>query len=222
MGGVPSDLKFLFHVKHGPGHRAALLELADFAGSVGVELDATAGERLLAFEEILAERAVRLGLIARSDRGRIRPRHVMDSLRAVVAVRPGDDLAYDLGSGAGLPGIVVAIARPTLRVALVEPRKARVAFLELAVERLELRNASVVPGRIQEVTEVGNLCFARAFAPLDAAWEAALPRLRTGGRLVYFAGAGSTRAEALPGARSVEVVETPVLESAGPLIIMGR
>jgi 16S rRNA (guanine527-N7)-methyltransferase len=218
---VPSDLKFLFHVKHGPDHQAAL-ELRDFARSIGAELDGTAAERLVAFEEILADRAVRLGLIARSDQGRIRPRHVMDCLRAVVAVRPEDDLAHDLGSGAGLPGIVVAIACPALRVALVEPRKARVAFLELAVERLELRNASVVPRRIQEVTEVADLCFARAFAPLDAAWEAALPRLRTGGRLVYFAGASSPRAEALPGARSVQVVETPVLESAGPLIIMGR
>ncbi|MGH2589903.1 MAG: 16S rRNA (guanine(527)-N(7))-methyltransferase RsmG [Actinomycetota bacterium] len=219
---MPSDLKFLFHVKHGPEQRAALVEMGDFAGSIGVELDATAGERLLAFEEILADRAVRLGLIARSDRGRIRRRHVMDCLRAVVAVRPGDDLAYDLGSGAGLPGIVVAIARPTLSVALVEPRNTRVAFLELAVERLELRNASVVPGRIQDVTETADLCFARAFAPLDVAWGAALPRLRPGGRLVYFAGAGSKRAEALLRARSVEVVETPVLESAGPLIIMGR
>jgi 16S rRNA (guanine527-N7)-methyltransferase len=219
---VPSDLKFLFHVKHGPDHQARLVELGDFARTIGVELDGTAAERLLAFEEILAERAVRLGLIARSDRGRIRSRHVMDCLRAVVVVRPEDDLAYDLGSGAGLPGIVVAIACPALRVALVEPRTARVAFLELAVERLELRNASVVPGRIQEVAGVADLCFARAFAPLDVAWDAALPRLRAGGRLVYFAGAGSKRAEALPGARSVEVVETPVLESAGPLIIMGR
>jgi 16S rRNA (guanine527-N7)-methyltransferase len=219
---VPSDLKFLFHVKHGPDHQATLDELGDFARSIGVELHGTAAEGLVAFEEILAERAVRLGLIARSDRGRILPRHVMDSLRAVVAVRPGDGFAYDLGSGAGLPGIVVAIARPALRMALVEPRKARVAFLELAIERLDLRNTSVVPRRIQEVTETADLCFARAFAPLDAAWEAALPRLRAGGRLVYFAGAGSTRAEAPPGARSVEVVETPVLESAGPLIIMGR
>jgi 16S rRNA (guanine527-N7)-methyltransferase len=216
---VPSAIKFLFHVKHG---QTPAVVLGELAGSLGVALDASAAERLLVFEQILAERAVGLGLIARSDRDRIRSRHVLDSLRAVVAVRPEDALAYDLGSGAGLPGVVVAIARPELRVALVEPRKARVAFLELVVEHLELPNAAVVPGRIQDVTEEADLCFARAFAALDAAWEAAFPRLRAGGRLVYFAGAGAAPPEALPGARSVEVVETPVLESAGPLIIMGR
>jgi 16S rRNA (guanine527-N7)-methyltransferase len=218
---VPSDLKFLFHVKHGQSPPAGL-ELRDFARSIGVELDGGAIERLLAFEDILVERAVGLGLIARSDRGRIRSRHVMDCLRAVLAVRPEDALGLDVGSGAGLPGVVVAIARPALRVALVEPRKSRVAFLELVLERLDLPNASVVAGRIQEVTKAADLCFARAFAPLDVAWEAALPRLRAGGRLVYFAGAGTDRPEALPGAGSVEILEAPVLESAGPLIIMGR
>jgi 16S rRNA (guanine527-N7)-methyltransferase len=218
---VPSDLKFLFHVKHGQSPPAGL-ELRDFARSIGVELDGAAIERLLAFEDILVERAVGLGLIARSDRGRIRSRHVMDCLRAVLAVRPEDALGLDVGSGAGLPGVVVAIARPALRVALVEPRKSRVAFLELVLERLDLPNASVVAGRIQEVTKAADLCFARAFAPLDVAWEAALPRLRAGGRLVYFAGAGTDRPEALPGAGSVEILEAPVLESAGPLIIMGR
>jgi 16S rRNA (guanine527-N7)-methyltransferase len=219
---VPSALKFAFHVKHRPRSPQAALELLAVARSLGVDLDPAAADRLLEFEEMLAGRAVELGLIARSDRNRIRSRHVLDCLRAVVAVDPDDVLAYDLGSGAGLPGLVVAIARPALHVALVEPRKARVAFCELAIERLELPNASVLPGRIQEVTEAADLCLARAFAPLEDAWEAALPRLRSGGRLVYFAGAGWTRPGTPPGARSVEVVETPVLESAGPLIIMGR
>lgn len=218
---MPSALKFLFHVKHGRSPHGAL-ELGDAARSIGVELDGDAVGRLLVFEEILAERAVALGLVARSDRDRIRARHILDCLRAVLAVRADDTLAYDLGSGAGLPGVVVAIACPALHVGLVEPRRGRVAFLELAVERLGLRNVSVLGRRIQEVTEAADLCFARAFAPCRVAWEAALPRLRAGGRLVYFAGAGSARPEAPPGSSSIEVVETSVLESTGPLIIMSR
>lgn len=177
-----------------------------------------------------------MGLIAPSDAPRIRERHILDSLRAGAAVRPTDRLAFDVGSGAGLPGLVVAAACPWLHVRAVEPRRARVAFLELAIERLGLANASVVPTRIEEVEERADLCFARAFAPLVDAWRAALPHLRVGGRLVYFMGArGSERgsrgaaetaasivetAREETGAGTVEVLTNLVLESGGPLIIM--
>lgn len=163
------------------------------------------------------------GLIASSDAERIRERHVLDCLRAVAAIRPGDSTAYDLGSGAGLPGLVVAIAAPSVHVGLVEPRRARIAFIELAIERLELPNASVLAARVQALEAQVDLCFARAFAPPAAAWRAALPLLRPGGRLVYFAGAGAAGSpDPLPGAASVERLDTPLLESSGPLTIMTR
>jgi 16S rRNA (guanine527-N7)-methyltransferase len=196
--------------------------MGTLASALGVEVSTDGLRRLARFESLLRERAVPLGLVAESDSDRLRERHVLDCLRAVTAVRGTDTLAYDIGSGAGLPGLVVAVARPSLEVRLIEPRRSRVAFLELAIERLGLSNASILEHKVEDVVEPADLCFARAFAALPEAWSAAMPRLRTGGRLVYFAGARAPTPALPAGAVSVRSVETPVLESAGSLIIMTR
>jgi len=192
------------------------------AQRLGIEISEEASAELERFEELLRERALPKGLIAAADAGRLRERHILDSLRAVSALSPGDSRAIDLGSGAGLPGVVVAIARPSLHVVLVEPRRARVAFLELVVEDLRLPNATVLAARIEDVDEQVDVCFSRAFAALPEAWRAAAPRLREGGRLVYFAGAGAAPPETPFDASAVEVLESPLLESSGPLFIMTR
>jgi 16S rRNA (guanine527-N7)-methyltransferase len=197
-------------------------DFLEAAGRLGVDLSEEASFGLGRFEKVLRERAMPAGLVAAADAGRLRDRHILDSLRAVRAVRAGDTRALDLGSGAGLPGVVVALACPSLHVVLVEPRRARVAFLELAVEQLSLSNASVLAKRIQDVDEQVDLCFSRAFAPMPEAWRAAAPRLRAGGRLVYFAGAGAVPPELPSDAAVVEVLESPLLESSGPLFIMTR
>ena len=198
------------------------LSQAATSPALGAELSPDALPRLVELETLLRERAIPLGLIAQSDAPRIRERHILDSLRAAAAVRDTDTLAYDIGSGAGLPGLVIALARPRLHVVLVEPRRSRAAFLEYAVERLEVANASVRIERIQDVLGPCDLCFARAFAPLPDAWRVALPLLRPEGRLVYFAGSRIEVPCVLPGASAVRELETSVLESAGSLIIMIR
>ncbi len=196
--------------------------LAEAAAALGVSLGADKVGRLLVFEELLRGRAVPLGLIAEGDAARIRTRHVLDCLRAALAVEEGDRDAYDLGSGAGLPGIVVAVARPSLSVTLVESIQKRAAFLELAVEELGLANASVAATRAEALHEPVDLCFARALASLGRSWDMALPILRPLGRLVYFAGEGSPAPDLLPGAGSVDVLEAPLLARSGPLVIMTR
>jgi 16S rRNA (guanine527-N7)-methyltransferase len=195
-------------------------DLRSAAHRLGISLSDGASAQLLAYEALLLEKAVPLGFVARSDERRIRDRHVLDSLRAAAEVRPADRRALDLGSGAGLPGIVLAIAVPELRVGLVESQRRRVAFLELAVERLELRNADVLPRRAEEL-EPGSadLCTARAFAPSDRAWQVAEPLLAPGGRLIYFAGGGALQA---PADATILSTRPAPLESAGPLVIMGR
>jgi 16S rRNA G527 N7-methylase RsmG len=96
-----------------------------------------------------------------------------------------------------------------------------VSFLELAVDALGLTNVEVRAGRVEELSERVELCFSRAFAPLGAAWSAAEPLLSDSGRLVYFAG-NETPPELPPDTRILALRTTPVLESAGPLVIMGR
>jgi 16S rRNA (guanine527-N7)-methyltransferase len=195
-------------------------ELRTAAARLGIPLSEGATRQLLSFETLLLEKAIPLGFVARSDRGRIRDRHILDSLRAAAEVREADRLALDLGSGAGLPGVVLAIAVPELRVGLVESQRRRVAFLELAVERLELGNADVLARRAEDL-EPGSadLCTARAFAPPDRAWRVAEPLLAPGGRLVFFAGGGVQQA---PAHASILSTRAAPLESAGPLVIMGR
>jgi 16S rRNA (guanine(527)-N(7))-methyltransferase RsmG len=206
-------------VKHDPrddGGLAGAIRALDLA------VPAEAVGKLESFERMLLERAIPMGLVSRSDADRIRERHILDCLTAIVVVRSSDTLAYDVGSGAGLPGAIVAICRPHLQVRLVEPRRSRVAFLEWVVEKLGIPNAVVMPARIEDQRESADLCFSRAFAPLPDAWGAALPLLRPGGRLVYFAGETTEAVGPLAGASDVSVLESSVLAWPGRLIIMTR
>ena len=178
-----------------------------------------------AYEGLLHDRAPTLGLISPADLPRVRGRHILDSLRARAAFRGEDRDAADIGSGAGLPGLALAIALPAVRFVLVEPRRARAGFLELAVERLHLSNVEVFVGRAQELQMDFDVATARAFAPIDEAWRAAAPILRPGGRLIYFAGS----AEAAALARSLVAPQAPsAVEIQGgianrlPLVIMAR
>ena len=184
-------------------------------------LDPSQASRLIRFEELLTDRAIPQGVVSHSDATRIRERHILDSLRAAPFVE-GADLAADLGSGAGLPGLVIAISLPRLRMLLVERRPRRAALLELAVEELRLSNATVFAGPVAEMPRPVDVALARAFAPLDEAWAQARAVLRPGGRLVYFAGAATTIPAAPEGSLILDVLRTPVLESSGALVIMTR
>ncbi len=196
----------MFHVKH----EASL-----------PELETGQAQALERYEELLRERAVVAGMISDEDASRLRERHLEDSLRAAAAVTPRDRDAYDLGSGAGLPGVVVAIARPWLHLTLVERRRSRAAFLELTVDELPLPNASVFAGGAEELEEPVDVVFARALAPSGRSWELAEPLLRPEGRLVYFAGAGFDPHVDLPVGVDATIVFGSLAPS-GPLVIMTR
>lgn len=189
---------------------------------LGVRLSAEQSGSLARFEELLREHAIPGGLIASSDLPRLRERHVLDCLRAAELVGPEDRIALDLGSGAGLPGIILAICVPSLTVTLVEPRRRRVSFLEFTVAELGLTNAVVAGTRAEELEGEADVVFARALAPLPEAWVLARGLLRPGGRLVFFAGERTVVPPSLPGASTVAVRPSTVLASAGPLVIMAR
>jgi 16S rRNA (guanine527-N7)-methyltransferase len=119
--------------------------------------------------------------------------HVADSLVALELsqVRGARSIA-DVGSGGGFPGLVVAIALPDARVALVESVSRKCAFLRNAVDRLELANVEVVHARAEawrEGLEAHDLVTARALAPLTTLVEYAAPLLLVGGALVAWKGA---------------------------------
>lgn len=130
---------------------------------------------------------------------------------------PAGASVLDLGSGAGLPGLVLALARPDLRVSLVEPMLRRCAFLAAAVDELDLDTVTVLRARAEELagTLSVDVVTARAVAPLATLATLAVPLLRPGGLVLALKGA-TAEAEltacrsALPewGVRSADVVET--------------
>jgi 16S rRNA (guanine527-N7)-methyltransferase len=185
--------------------------------------DLSPGQRRLLdrYEVLLRERAVAGGLIAVDDLPRVRERHLDDCLRAASVVDPADRDAYDLGSGAGLPGVVVAITRPDLGVTLVERRRSRAAFLESVLDELGLSNAAVFAGGSEALSTPVDLAFARALAPARHSWELAEPLLRPAGRLVYFAGEAFDPRTDLPDGVEATIVRSSLAPS-GPLVIMAR
>jgi 16S rRNA (guanine527-N7)-methyltransferase len=192
------------------------------AGELGVILSPPQAERLASYETLVRERAAALGMIARGDLRRLRDRHVLDSLRAAAVLGGVPRDALDLGSGAGLPGIPVAIALPDLRMTLTETRRQRIAFLELAVLELDLTNVSVHAGRAEHATVRVDACLARAFRDASASWRVADTLLRPGGRLVYFAGMGFDAARDLPANATATILPASSLAKSGPLVIMTR
>lgn len=186
---------------------------------LGLDVPPEAEARLREYEDLLRGIALPKGMIAAADVDRIRARHVLDSIRAAPLVPAGRGIVIDLGSGAGLPGIPVAIARPELEVVLTEPRRDRAAFLELAIERLTLPGVRVHAGRAERLEGPADACLARAFRSASAAWAVAEPLLPHGGMLLYWAGSRSQ-----PRVQGVEARPfwTPALADAGPIVMMTR
>jgi 16S rRNA (guanine527-N7)-methyltransferase len=143
---------------------------------------------LARYEGLLRDRAVPLGLISEGDRDRVWERHITDSLRALPCLPRRPVRILDVGSGAGLPGIPLAIGRPDCSVMLIEPRARAVAFLELAVEALRLPNARVVKGRAEEAPLRGEVAVSRALADLRQAVSVCGPLVSDRGSVLYFAG----------------------------------
>ena len=151
--------------------------------------------RLDAYVELVRRWAPRIDLTSDRDLERFEDRHIRDALRAVPLVRalPGG-IAIDVGSGAGLPGIPLALAQPERQWRLLEPRRKRAAFLEEVVRELDL-TCEVVCLRAQtaarrEAYRAGHvLAIARAVAPLHEAFAMVIPLVASGGVGAVFASA---------------------------------
>lgn len=139
------------------------------------------------YAEILATDGVVKGLIGPREVPRIWDRHIMNSAVVVPRLPEGATVA-DIGSGAGLPGLVWAIARPDLHVTLVEPLLRRTVFLDQAVIDLGLSNVTVLRSRAEDVTETFDVVTARAVAALDKLARWCMPLVRPGGLFLAMKG----------------------------------
>ena len=145
-----------------------------------------------AYGVLLADAGVVRGLIGPREVPRLWERHLMNCALLAQAI-PADASVCDIGSGAGLPGVVVAIARPDLDVTLVEPLLRRTTFLEEAVQALGLTNVSVVRGRAEELAggRRYDVVTSRAVAPLDRLLSWSMPLVVPSGAMVAMKGASA-------------------------------
>ncbi|WP_214370207.1 16S rRNA (guanine(527)-N(7))-methyltransferase RsmG [Pseudonocardia sp. H11422] len=155
------------------------------------------GDRLPAarrYAEHLATSGVVRGLIGPREAGRVWDRHILNCAVAAELIPHGARLV-DVGSGAGLPGIPLALARPDLHVVLIEPLARRVDWLDEVIEDLGIP-VVVERGRAEEAAvrrrwEGADVVTARAVAPLARLAGWALPLLRPGGTLLAVKGASA-------------------------------
>lgn len=144
------------------------------------------------FAHMLQDQGELRGLVGPREMPRLWTRHIVNSA-AVVPFLPGRGTVADVGSGAGFPGVVVALLRPDLDVTLIETMERRVDWLSDVVSELDLDNVQIVRARAEEVRERYDVVTARAVANLSRLVRLTAPLLRQGGSLLALKGA---RAEA--------------------------
>ncbi len=180
------------------------------------------------YAALLAGDGVVRGLIGPREAPRLWERHLLNCALLADALPPDADVC-DLGTGAGLPGLVLAIRRPDLRMTLVEPLLRRTTFLTEVVEELGLERVEVVRARAEELhgSAEFSVVTSRAVAPLGRLLDWSMPLVRQGGHLVAMKGASAqqevdaaARELRRHGAGSVEVLQYGVGQIDPPTTVI--
>jgi 16S rRNA (guanine527-N7)-methyltransferase len=172
----------MFHVKHVEVSPAPRIADTFFGARL---------EGVQRYAEMLAGAGVERGLLGPREVDRLWDRHILNSA-AVAELLDDEERVADIGSGAGLPGIPLALARPDLRLTLIEPLLRRSEFLREVIDELGI-DVTVVRGRAEEATvqqQVGEMdaVVSRAVASLDKVTKWSMPLLRVGGRMLAIKG----------------------------------
>jgi 16S rRNA (guanine527-N7)-methyltransferase len=208
--------------------------LADDAARFGVALSADQEAQFARLAEALLAWNAHTNLTAITEPEGVRVRHFLDSL--TVPVRP-DERVIDVGTGAGFPGLPLAIAHPTAHITLLEATGKKIAFLEYVIGLLGLTNAAALHARAEEAGQhpdhraAYDLAVARAVARLPTLLEYLLPLVRVGGRCIAMKGItaheeaeSAKRALRILGGRliSVETVSLPEIDEPHYLVIVEK
>lgn len=164
--------------------------------AMGIPRTGEAVRKLISYQELLEGWNACVNLTGDAAFDAVLDRHLMDSLTplTVHGLLPEDATVIDVGSGAGLPGIPLAIVRPDLRITLLDALRKRVGFLDATIKTLGLTNAAAVHTRAEDAARDANcrerfdVALARAVAVLPALLELLLPFVRIGGKCACYKG----------------------------------
>lgn len=175
---------------------AAVKRMEEAIAQLGVSCDEKTAVRMVRYHALLADWNTRMNLTGDTDFETSIHRHYTDSLAPLkeTALFPEGASLIDVGSGAGFPGLPLAIARPDLKVTLLDSLMKRITFLQAVVDELRLNNVKLVHSRAEdggknpEWREKYDIAVARAVAPLPVLCELLLPFVRVGGRMICYKG----------------------------------
>ncbi|MBU1261939.1 16S rRNA (guanine(527)-N(7))-methyltransferase RsmG [bacterium] len=168
--------------------------LRDAANKLGFPLSDQKIEKLLLYLDLLKIEGEKTNLVGTKEENKLITSHIIDSLTPLLVIEPQGKNLIDIGTGAGLPGIVLAISCESLKVSLLEARAKKVAFLEKVREKLFLSNISILMGRAEDYgrkegfRESFDYGVVRALGSLSLSFELGLSFIKIGGELIVMKG----------------------------------
>ena len=180
------------------------------AGEMGVELTEVQVDQLGLYERQIQEWSQRVNLVSKGDRSRLKSRHFLDSLSGLPYLPRTEHSLLDLGSGGGLPGIPMKIARPGTRVTLLESGRMKSLFLQHVTKVLGLDELRVWKARAEDISKeedfVGyDVVVCRAVGALPLLWKLSRPLLNPTGYMLAFKGPGAEKEWELGGPENIVV-----------------
>lgn len=162
----------------------------------GIPHDAELPGKLLRYHELLMDWNTRMDLTAVTDEAEMIDKHYVDSLSAlaVPGLIPASGSLIDVGTGAGFPGLPLALACPNLKVTLMDAQQKRLNFLQAVIDDLGVRNVTLVHARAEDGAQFPNhrekydIAVARAVASLAVLSEYLLPYVKVGGKALCWKG----------------------------------
>ena len=194
----------------------------------GIPHDPSLPEKLLRYHALLLDWNSRMDLTAVTEEDEMIDRHYVDSLMAltVPGLLPEQGTLIDVGTGAGFPGLPLALALPEVRVTLLDAQRKRLDFLQAVIDELGVTNVTLLHSRAEDGARPGQLreqfdvAVARAVAPLAVLAEYLLPYVKVGGRAICWK--GPALAEELAQGRRAAFLLGGRAEEPIPVAIPGR